>query len=152
MVYGLVNGEVLTATATSDNSSVNVSYNKGYSPYRLATIGGIDAKTVAATTLYTVPVGKIMIITSVVVKCAAADTVSVACSYSLGGNNPNYDNWKGITASGLDSQGQIRMETVENQVSSAMAAGTVFKLNITTGATATTQTLVVDLFGYLLDM
>jgi hypothetical protein len=123
----------------------------------LSTVTGVDMKTTGLTTLYTVPTGKILIATDVIVR--STDSVSVSASESLSiGVSPNYNELintsfsygetgyyfsiqRGDPSSFGGGSGGMRIFTADE----------VLKINVTVGATATTNIASFDLFGYLLD-
>jgi len=114
---------------------------------KLVTISGIDGTTPATHTLYTVPVGNSMVVVGVTVRVTAANTSSVSAQGSFGSNGTDLNNW-----SGIGTFGPYLINTGIYTTSTGFAiysAGDIFKLKITTGGTATTQTLAVDVFGYL---
>lgn len=118
----------------------------------LATVTGIDLKTVAATNLYTVPAGKTLVITEVVIRVTAADTFAVAATLAVG-KTASFNEWIVATAmTGLAAVGQFRLlsNSAAGLIYQSFAAGEVVALNVTVGATATTLTGAVDLFGYLI--
>ena len=145
-----------TGTPVTKKATVNV-----FGAIRnLSTITGINAKTVATTTLYTVPAGKSLIITDIVVRVTAftAGSKNVQAVVSYGGNDPNYNNFSTnitytVTAVNT-SLSWIILDIILAFLISAevpiYAATTVFKINITTGSNATTETWSCDLFGYLI--
>lgn len=120
-----------------------------YTITKLATVTGIDAKTAASTDLYTCPGGSNAVITQIVVRCTAADTVSVTHSASIGNNATDYDNWMAITLSGLDTPTTGKMYIMERTGGCViLGANDHIYYKITTGATATSQTLAIEVFGY----
>jgi len=111
----------------------------------LSTTSGINAKVVANTTLYSSNLTTVVLFG--IVRCTAATAITVAPQVSIGiggGFNNIYPNTAltGLNATTLayvfDSLGVI-----------AASPGTItFAVNV--GATATTMTVAVDLFGYSL--
>lgn len=127
-------------------------------PGLLATVTGINAKTVAATTLYTVPTGKSLIVDKVVVRITAftAGGKTVQGTTSIGANSPSFNNWASANTWTITAVNKVLQITntsyaqITDPVEAPVyAAGSVFTLNITTGSNATTETWAVDLFGYL---
>ena len=123
---------------------------------KLATVTGIDAKTTGATTLYTVPTGVSAVITGVTIRCTAADTVGGAANYSLGANSTDFNDFVGINSVVL-TLANTCIDGAWYMIWMALpafqpvyVAGKVFSIKITTGATATSQALAVDVFGYLI--
>lgn len=114
----------------------------------LSTTTGIDAKTVATTNLYTVPGGKTAIISGVIFRVTTADTITGVPSVGVGIAAGEDDIFSSTALTGLDATTKYYRASVEG-VSTAGAATNVIKLGVDTGATATTMTIAVDLFGYL---
>lgn len=125
---------------------------RGNAVTRLATVTGIDAKTVAQTTLYTVPAGFTMIPIAVVIRVTAftAGGKTTQAVASFGGNAATYDdfiNSQTYTVAAVDTfQLDEAAETTELAV---QAAADVFKIAIEVGSDATTETWSCDLLGYL---
>lgn len=119
---------------------------------RVATVTGIDAKSVATTLLYTVPAGKTFIPIIVVVRVTAFTSggKSTQAVASFGGNSATYDdmiNSQTFTITAVDNS---IFTTAVNTEITIQAAGDEFKISIETGSDATTETWAVDVFGYLL--
>lgn len=118
---------------------------------RLATITGIDAKAVAITTLYTVPAGKSLVVTDVVIRCTAftvgAKTIQAVASF--GGNSPTYDDYLNSVTYTIAAAARAIRDTVLDAAYPIYAAASTFRLSIETGSDATTETWAVDVFGYL---
>lgn len=109
---------------------------------------GVNAKAAGAVTAYTVPTGKRLVLTSVVVRATAADAVTGAVSLSVGANASTYDDFLANTSMLLDAVGEYYL-AVPSGVKSSYAAGTNVKYNVRTPAVGTTLTVVVELYGYL---
>jgi hypothetical protein len=118
---------------------------------KLATVTGIDAKSVALTTLYTVPVGKTLIIDHVVIRCTAFTVGSkgVQAIASFGGNSATYDDYLNSVTYTIAAASVMVKDTILDAASVVYAALSVIKLSIETGSDATLETWAVDLFGYL---
>lgn len=121
----------------------------GYQTLPLATITGINTKTVTATSLYTVPAGKTAILTNAIVRCTAASAITVGPTASIG-----------VVASSYADIYASAVMTTLTTTSSAFgyssvgifgqaAASTVITFNLTNAATGTSQTVSVDIMGYL---
>lgn len=118
-------------------------------PAVLASITGIDAKTPAATNLYTVPSGNTALIIQAVVRCTAASAITNGPTASIGFTASAYtdiymaENMIALTtttsAFGYSSVG----------IFSQAPTGSVIKFNISSAATGTSQIVAVDLIGYL---
>ena len=94
------------------------------------------------------PTGKTAIITDCIVRCTAADTITVVPTLGVGVAAGEADIIAPTALTGLTATGLYYRFSVEG-VSVTVAAAGVIKLGIDTGATATTMTIAVDLFGYL---
>ena len=118
----------------------------------LATVTGIDLKATAATNLYTVPTGKTLIVTEVVIRVTAVDTFISGATIEVG-KSAGYDEWLVATAMGaLSAVNQYRMlsHSAAGLIYQSFAAGDVLALNVTVGAVSTTLTAAADVFGYLI--
>jgi hypothetical protein len=118
---------------------------------KLATVTGIDAKTVAVTTLYHVPAGKTLVVDHVVIRCTAFTVGSkgVQAVASFGGNSATYDNYLNSVTYTVAAVNTFIQDTVLDTATVTYAAEVDFKISIETGSDATTETWAVDLFGYL---
>lgn len=118
---------------------------------RLATVTGIDAKTIATTSLYTVPTGKTFIPTKVVIRVTAftVGAKAVQAAFTLGGNGA-FDDFKASSNPTISALGQVAIMTAENAAFAQQDAGDVFSIDIATASDATTETWAVDVFGYLI--
>jgi len=117
----------------------------------LAKITGINAKTVAATPLITVPVGKVMIVTEIVIRVTAWVAGAGAAATVGFGQSAAYVDY-------LAAAAQVIATAVNNVWTNKAAvktmlvgypAGTVFGANVTVGSTAGTETWEVSVFGFL---
>jgi len=117
-------------------------------PVVLSTTTGIDGKTVANTSLYTVPTGKTAIITGYVTRCTAATAITVGVSAGIG-NIAGTNNIFASGASGITTTSQIFGNSLSGTSILTPAAGVIY-YNLGTAATGTSQTLSVDLIGYLI--
>ncbi len=116
-------------------------------PQLLSRTLSIDAKTVAATTLYTVPTGRSAVILGVIIRCTVATAVTVVATARLIGTSGTIVGATALT--GLDTATEAFFLNVANSVFKLQVATDLIQLDITVGATATTQTFTVDLLGYL---
>ncbi len=118
---------------------------------KVATVTGINAKTVAVTTLYTVPAGKTFIPDHIVIRVTAftsggKGTQAVA---SFGGNSATYDDYLNTITYTVAAVDVLIRDSVEDTAVVTQAALDVFSISIETGSDATTETWAVDVFGYL---
>jgi hypothetical protein len=117
----------------------------------LAKVGGINAKTVAATPLITVPVGKSMIVTEIVIRVTAWVAGAGAAATVGFGQPAAYTDYLAAAAQVI-ATGPTNVWTNKAAVKSmlvAYAAGIVFGANVTVGSTATTETWEISVFGFL---
>lgn len=118
-------------------------------PKILSTTTGINAKTIANTALYTVPTGKTAIITYYVVRVSAATAITVGPAAGIG-------NVAGTNNIGASQAMNLLISTtstfqwgIDGMSVLTVAAGVVY-FNLGTAATGTSETITVDLAGYLL--
>ena len=118
---------------------------------RLATVTGIDAKTVAVTSLYTVPAGKTMIPDHIVIRVTAftVGAKAVQAIASFGGNSATYDDYLNSITYTVAAVSVLIRDSVEDSAVTVQAAGDVFSISIETGSDATTETWAVEVYGYL---
>lgn len=109
---------------------------------RLASQTGVDMKTAAATTIYTVPPGKTLYVTHVVVRDPSASMA--------GGTSFSFTNFRqAVDLSSLTTLGSDYIVLDGNNAKyTETAAGVAFQVTVTTGTTAAC-TATVDLFGFL---
>lgn len=118
---------------------------------KLATVIGIDAKTVAITDLYTAPVGTTVIIEKFVIRPTAFTfgSKTTDATLSIGRDSPNYDEMVGSNSIPAFIQSdQFAALTTDDGLESMLTAGQTVKMNITAGSDATVETWAVDIFGY----
>lgn len=123
-------------------------YMLGKAPGIISTTTGIDGKTVANTVLYTVPAAKTLIITGFVLRATAATAITVGPSAGIG----NISGTSNIFAAGttaVTTTSTIYGLSLTGASVLTVAAGTIY-FNLTVAATGTSETLAVDIIGYLL--
>lgn len=115
-----------------------------YSLTKLSTTTGVDMKTAAATTLYTVPTGKTAIIVAVVIRNNSASLA--------GGTDYDFTGWRQT----VDLSGMTTASTTfrviyatDNTSYTATTAGTAFQITVSTGSTAAC-TATIEVIGYLI--
>jgi hypothetical protein len=118
---------------------------------RLATVTGIDAKTVAITELYAVPTGKSLIVDHIVIRCTAFTSggKSVQAIAAFGGNSATYDDYFNSITYAIAAASVSITNSLLDAAVPIYAAASSFRISIETGSNATTETWAVDLFGYL---
>lgn len=116
---------------------------------RLATVTGVDMKTAAKTNLYTVPPGKTLYVTHVVVREPSA-SMAGGTDYDLG-TGANADTWRQT----VDLSSMTTLATDYMVIAGAdvtkytdCAAASVFGIKVITGTTAAC-TATIDVFGFL---
>ena len=115
--------------------------------YTLSTTTGINAFSATSTNLFTVPTGRTAVITDAFVRCSAASSVSGPATAGVGVTGSDVI----ASTSLLNLTSTTKLFRLAASGSSVpVAAGSVVKFNIDAAATGTSQTLVVDLLGYLL--
>jgi len=131
------------------NSTVNTQVQ----PFRLdvlATVSGVNGKTVAGTLIYTVPTGRSLIIQSAIVRCTAASAITGAPTAGIGTTNGGSEIYAATPLTGVTAAGAgYEFETVAGAITAYAAASTVY-LSVTGGATGTSQTLASEIIGYLI--
>lgn len=116
---------------------------------KLATIPGIDGTAVASTPMFTVPTGKSAIIIGAMVKNVAVAGLSVDPIVQVEDTPAAANIITSTTLLGIGALGKGAFLSPIGGITLVVPAGAVISFNITTGATATTLTLDVDLLGYL---
>ncbi len=117
----------------------------------LATVASINLKNTGATTLYTVPTGKTLIINDIIVVLTASDTIAVAPTVRIG-KSAAYTEWAPATAltnlAGVKSY--ISLNTLAiGLIRQTFVATEAVAIDVTVGATATTMTATAYLIGNL---
>ena len=110
----------------------------------LATTASVDMQTVAATTLYTIPAGKVVRISHVVIRNPSASLA--------GGTDYDFTDWRqAVDLSSLTTPDTDYIVLDGNNAKyTELPAGTAFQITVNTGATAA-ATATVDVFGVELD-
>lgn len=119
----------------------------------LATTSEISAKTTAATTIYTVPASKTLIVHSIMLRVSSFDAgaKSTQAVYNLGGNSADFNDY--ISGANYTVASASIVKRVQNAIGTSYPyypATTNFSIKITTGSDATTEGWIIDLFGYLI--
>ena len=107
------------------------------------TVTGVDMKTAAATTLYTVPTGKVFYPVMVIIRDNSA-SLAGGTEYDFTGWRQNVD-LSGMTAVGTTFR--VLYATDNTSYTENAAAGT-FQITVVTGSTAAC-TATIDVIGYL---
>lgn len=115
--------------------------------WKLSTTTGINTKTTGTTTLYTIPTGKTAIITGAIVRCSAATAITVGATAGIGVATNEDDMFASTAMTNLTTTAKVYSFTLVG-ISVLGNAGDAIKLGIDVAATGTSQTIVVDLFGY----
>lgn len=117
----------------------------------LATVAAIDLKVTGQTTLFTVPAGKTLIITDVIVRATSADTVAVAPIVRVG-KTASFNEWAPLaTLTNLTAAGSFYSLApfAIALIRQTFAAAEVVKIDVQTGATAVALVATVHVIGYL---
>jgi len=117
----------------------------------LAKIGGINAKAVAATPLITVPVGKTMVVTEIIIRVTAWVAGAGGAATVGFGQSAAYTDYLAAAAQVI-ATGITNVWTNKAAVKTMLvgyAAGIIFGANVTVASTATTETWEISVFGFL---
>ena len=116
---------------------------------RLVTVTGVDMKTAQKNTLYTVPIGKTLYVTHVVIREPSA-SMAGGTDYDFG-TGANADTWRQT----VDLSSMTTLNTDYMVISGAdvtkytdSAGASVFGVKVITGTTAAC-TATIDVFGFL---
>src|SRR6516164_6207024 len=112
----------------------------------LSTTTGINGKTVAFTTLFTVPALKSCFVSALVIRPTVATAITVAPTIGLRDATGPVTIYTPQALFGLTTA-TTSFSFVSQGIIPIAAAADLIQLNITVGATGTTLTLTVDLFG-----
>lgn len=119
---------------------------------KLVTVTGIDLTATAATNLFTVPTGKTLICTEIIIRITAVTTFISGATIAVG-KTASYNEWLAATAMGaLSATNQFRMlsHSAAGLIYQSFAAGEIIALNVTVGAVSTLLTGACDVYGYLI--
>lgn len=145
---GAPSGEKTTLTGEeyfpiSGNQVAAIKTVLKYALQKVSSTTGVDMKTAGATTLYTVPAGKVFYPVIVVIR---DNTASLA-----GGTEYDFTGWRqNVDLSGMTTVGttyRVLYATDNTSYTENAAAGT-FQITVVTGATAA-GTATIDVFGIL---
>lgn len=109
---------------------------------------GIDAKTTGNNTLYTVPTGKTLVVTRVILRPSAVTSITTGPTASVGGTT-TADVFASVALATLNATTKMYTYT-QSGMSTLVPAGTTLKLNISVAASGTLETLTADVMGYLI--
>ena len=109
---------------------------------KVSTTASIDMKTAAATTLYTVPIGKTFYPVAVVIRETSASLA--------GGTSYSFTGWRqAVDLSSMTTLGTDYIVLNNNNTKyTDTAAAAAFQITVTTGSTAAC-TATIDVFGFL---
>ena len=119
---------------------------------RIVTVTGINAKSVAITTLYTVPPGKRLIPMGVLIRCTDITTPAASAIASFGSDSGGTPAWSNYLKNVTYTFSQANMCIQDNVLDAeylSVSTGVTFRVNITTASTAASETWSVSLFGFL---
>lgn len=124
-------------------------------PYRYSAVTSVDLKTTGQTTLYTVPntpivSGMKFYIEDILIRINTANTVTVAPTIRIG-KSAGYTEYIGSTTlTGMDTAGQYKWLSEfmsSTDIHTEFSLADVIKLDVVTGATATTLTADIHILG-----
>lgn len=119
---------------------------------KIGTVTGIPLTATGATNLYTVPAGKTLYVTEILLRITAVTAFVAGATVSVG-KTAAFTEWLAATAMGaLSATNQFRLlsHSAAGLLYQSFAAGEIVALNVTIGATATVLTGACDVYGYLL--
>lgn len=141
-------GEIASEDATADGSAVNLGQLKSTGIVLLGSVT-VDMTAIAATTIYTA-VGNVMPL-FITQRCATVDTISGAPTWSIGTNSTDFNNYVASGGATVQAVGNVMLNLLGAIANyPVLTDGTLLKLNVTTGATATAHTVTWDVFGIVL--
>ena len=119
---------------------------------RLATVTGIDATTVAVTSLYTVPPTFTMIPDHIVIRVTSftAGGKGTQAVASFGGNSATFDDYLNTVTYTIAAADVFIRDSAEDTAVVTQAAADVFSISIETGSDATVEVWAVEAWGYLI--
>lgn len=112
----------------------------------LSTTTSVDLKTTGNTTLYTVPGSTTVFVDKIIIRLTAASAITVAPVISLGNSATANEIIANTTLTGLDTVNEIWTISITGLSVAALTTENIV-LKVQTGATATTATATVYLFG-----
>lgn len=107
-----------------------------------------DAATLSTTALYTVPAGKTLVVTQVLIRNTTAGSVTTPASVSLGSNAGVNDVIANTLLTGLTAANKVWSTAMQGSYFVVAAAG-VLSLKVNTAVTGGAQTDVAHVFGFL---
>jgi hypothetical protein len=151
----LVNNSVANSfEAGADNTNKihtdanGIQFAAKFLPQMLASSSAIDATATGNTTLYTVPAGKTCIVLWAIVKPTNVNTVTTGPTASIQDGSGNAI-VASLSMAAMTTTSQFANLSDGGMIGAQVAAAGTVRINIGTGAVATTYQVVVDLFGYL---
>lgn len=145
------NSGLLPSNNLSDVADPTTARGNISAPGVIALVPSVSLTATGQTTLYTVPMGKTLYLTDVWVEISAVDTFSVPAVVQIG-ITPSWSQWAASkTLTGLSTVGLVQpLGDLSLGPKPKFAAGDVIKLDVATGATATTLTATIVLIGFLI--
>lgn len=137
--------QTLSGDLTNTSSGVTT-LSSGWTKF---TVSGVNAKTTGATTIGTTASGTANFHPCfLVVESTASSLITITSSLSVGTNSTSFNNIVPITVQTGLTAASLYFKTEVTVATAPVAPSTAIKVNITTGATGTSQTISVTLFGY----
>lgn len=130
------------------DDSINTN-NQFISEQLISIIADINLKTTGLTTLYTIPTGYKFFLSSIIIECTEATSITVPAVLDFGFNDPDYNNivnnltLTDFTASGYFWKAQTSENTIIGQPED------VLKVKVSTASTGTSQTAKIYISGLL---
>lgn len=138
--------------ANIDSTTGKISTLESPGPILVANVTGINLKNTGATTIYTVPtVGTSAFFpTSMLLYATESNNVTVVPTIRAGVSSSLTSLMAATSMTGFDNIGEYLdlLTTTAKQIKSGCPASSVIQIDVTVGATATTFTGGVALFGY----
>ncbi len=125
---------------------------KQYALSLLSSTAAVDMKTVATTNLYTVPSGKTMIPSRVVIRNPSVSLAGGIVTFGKTTAKTDFVGSQTLTNISTVTTGVALIQPISNATpvaTSAYTAGQIFCIDVTTGITAGSGTATIDVFGYL---
>lgn len=136
-------------TSQTDIDNSIDSNNAFISEQIVSIVSDINLKTTGFTTLYTVPTGKKFFLSSLIIECTEATSITVESTIDLGFNDPDYNNFTdNLLLEGLLTSSDFYKATI-SAATKIMSAGDELKMNVVTASTGTSQTVKVYVSGLL---
>lgn len=147
-----VSGSTITfAAAPATGSEMFAYYNSSgataTTPALIATLTGINAKSVANTLAYTNSTGNTIIVTSATIRCTAATAITVGPTIGVGTAAGTSDIFAATALSALTTTTTTYGFSFVGMSVKVPNGGTIY-INVTNASTGTSQTVAADIIAY----